>query len=586
MPSTHPRLVAIAVVVLLASITVGIPAAATSTAQPTDTATAVPPSGPPAGMNNSTFQRLWSGDTDTGSVTNTTTAGERTSESAFVRRLANTTDIPFSQPPEAAGTWNRENFPTYTPGGADTSVHPAGASLADGVYIKDAFTSIYATTPSTRLHRDSGTTQYIAPSGTVRAVSDYRVVTPPADQDGPRRSQHSISNHRIDHIGLRANGQLLDTASSHRAALSYANLSGSRTLTVTATITADVQTVTRECSQWNTTTATCTGSWTQTSDTHLVSRTVSTTTDATVANMNAYAGSSVAFSTRNEAAGAVVHTPTPWTALTVGDGARAHSTWQFYTATTPSWQPLEASTATETSRTHSRARPLQVHAYPSRETAYIPSEATTANPGIEIAAAWGETQAGPELPSPIDIEPAATYTNTESIALTTDTLTQQSFTDVTVSGIVAGHSTTFPLEDQRTVRETSLAVNVREQNATHAVVDATVTAAANGDPVTTGAVTIHGQRVSLNETGQAVVTLNDPPLLVDATYTPQAWWRTPQPYSQASTTAKAKSSVPGIRHFIDLGVVTVLWFLPVGALVGGLDYVTGGELLGLTSRKS
>lgn len=586
MPSTNPRLVAIAVVVLLASTTAGIPAAATSTAQPTDTATAVPPSGPPAGMNNSTFQQLWSGDTDTESVTNTTIAGEGTSESAFVRRLANTTDIPFSQPPDAAGTWNRENFPTYTPGGADTSVHPAGASLADSVYIKDAFTSIYATNPSTHLHRDTGTTQYIAPSGTVRAVSDYRVVAPPADQDGPSRSQHSISNHRVDRVVLRADGHQLDTGRGHRAALSYAELNGSSTLTVAATITADVQTVTRECSQWNTTTATCTGSWTQTSDTQQVSSTVSTTTDATVANTEAYSGSSVAFSTRDEAAGAVVHTPTPWTALTVGNEARAHSPWQFYTATTPSWQPLKASTATETSRTHSRARPLQVHAYPSRETAYIPSEATTANPGTEIAAAWGKTQAGPELPSAIDIEPAATYTNTESIALTTDTPDQASFTDVTVSGIVAGHSTTFSLEDQRTVRETSLALNVRERNATHAVVDAAVTAAANGDPVTTGAVTIRGQRIPLNETGQGVVTLSDPPLLVHATYTPQAWWRTPQPYSQAATTAKAKPSVPSIRHFIDLGVVTVLWFLPVGALVGGLDYVTGGELLGLTSQKS
>jgi hypothetical protein len=586
MPSTHPRLLAVAIIVLLASTIAGMPAAATSTPQPANADTAIPPSGPPDGMNNSTFQRLWSGDTDTGSVTNTTTDQERTSESAFMGRLADATDIPFSQPPDAAGAWNRDNFPTYTPGDADTSVHPAGASLADGVYIKDAFASIYAVQPSTRLHRDAGTTQYISPSGTVRAVSDYRVVVPPPDQDGPIRSQHALSNHRVDRVVLRADGHQLDTGRGHQATLSYSTLNGSVTLTVAATITADVQTVTRECSQWNETTAACTGSWTETSDTRRVSKTVSTATDATVASTDAYDGVNVAFSTRNESAGAVVHTPTPWTSLSVGESTRAHSNWWFYTATTPTWQPLEASTATDTSRTQSQARPLQVHAYPSRGAAYIPSETATDQPSLEIAATWGETRSGPQLPPAIDIEPAATYTNTGSIAVTADTPDKTSFESVTVSGIVAGQSTTLSMDDQRTVRDTSLALNVRERNATHVVVTAEVTGTTQGQPVSTGSVTISGQRVPLNETGQGVATIADPPLLVHATYNPRAWWRTQQPYSHASATAKASPTMPSMQRFIDLGVVTVLWFLPVVLLVGGFEYVTGGDLFGLIPRNS
>lgn len=584
MPSTHPRLIAAALLILLASTLTGIPAAATSTAQPANAGTAVPPSGPPAGMNNSTFQRLWSGDTDTSSMANTTTGRDGRSESAFVGRLADTTDIPFSHPPEAAGTWNRENFPAYTPGDADTSVHPAGASLTDGVYIKDAFASIYAITPSTRLHRDAGTTQYIAPSGTVRAVSDYRVVAPPPDKTGRIRSHHSVSNHHVDRVILRADGQQLDTGSGHRASLSYSHLSGTTTLTVTATITADVQTVTQACSQWNETATACTGSWTEAADTHRVSKTVSTATNTTVASTEAYSAVNIAFSTHNETAGAVVHTPTPWTSLSVDNSTRAHSNWWFYTATSPGWQPLKASTATETSRTQSRARPLQVHAYPSRDAAYIPSEAPTNQPSLEIASTWGETRTGPQLPSAIDIDPAATYTNTESIAVTADTLDKTGFESVTVSGIVAEQSTTLPLDDQRTVQETSLALAVRERNATHAVVNAKVTGAAQGQPVTTGAVTISGQRVPLNETGQGAATIADPPLLVHATYNPQAWWRTPQPYSHAAATAKAPPTIPSIQRLIDLSVVTVLWFLPVGLLVGGLEYVTGGELLGLIPR--
>lgn len=585
MVPTHSRLVVVTIAVLLASLSGAVAGAPTSTAQPSVTDPAVPSGGPPDGMTNSTFQRLWAGDTDSGAAPSVAEMGQDgTSRATFLRRVADATDIPFSKPPKAAGIWNRHNFSAYTPGNASTSVHPGDATLADGGFIKDAFVSIYAVQPSTRLHRDAGTIQYIAPSGTVRAISDYRIVTPSADQQGRTRVQRSITQHGIDRLTVRADGRELDSGQGHQAALAYAGLNGSVTLTVEATITATVRTATRECSNWNATTSTCTGSWTETTDTRSISTTVATATTASVASPAAYSGQAVAFSTQPDTGGAVVQTPTPWTTISVA-GARIHSPWWFYTATRPGWQSFEASTATGTTASQSGARPLQVHAYPSRRAAFVPDKAT-GRASVAIANTWGANRSGPQLPPAIDLEPVDAYTAAESLAVTADGLDQPAIGNVTVSGIVAGQSTTLALDERRHVRETALALEVRTRNATHAVVEATVTATASGQPVSTGAVSISGQHVPLSASGQAVATIPEPPLLVDATYKPAAWWRTPQPYSRASATANAGPAVPGGTRLINLVVVTLLWFLPVGLVVGGLDYATGGKLLGLTHRNS
>src|SRR6056297_3826190 len=138
---------------LVSSSTIGI-AGSVQTATPTNSDSAIPGDGPDYGVNNSTFQRLWSEDTDNGNLSADDLGDVNVaSRSEYTRRLAQSTDIPFTRPPQAAGDWNRGDFDDYTPGSRHSSVHPARASLTNGVYIKDASVSIFAIQPSTILHR-------------------------------------------------------------------------------------------------------------------------------------------------------------------------------------------------------------------------------------------------------------------------------------------------------------------------------------------------------------------------------------------------------------------------------------------------
>src|SRR6056297_1114442 len=151
--SVRHAIPAVLALLLVSSSTIGI-AGSVQTATPANSDSAIPDDGPDYGVNNSTFQRLWSEDIDNGNLSADDFGDANvTSRSEFIRRLAQSTDIPFTRPPQAAGDWNRGDFDDYTPGNQRSSVHPIGASLTDGVYIKDAYVSIFAIQPSTILHR-------------------------------------------------------------------------------------------------------------------------------------------------------------------------------------------------------------------------------------------------------------------------------------------------------------------------------------------------------------------------------------------------------------------------------------------------
>jgi len=97
----------------------------------------VPADGPPTVWYNSTFQRLWSDDVDNGNLSvDDFDDANVSSRAEFAHRLARSTDVPFARPPQATSNWNSGDFGDYSPGGRRESVHPTGASLEDGVYIK------------------------------------------------------------------------------------------------------------------------------------------------------------------------------------------------------------------------------------------------------------------------------------------------------------------------------------------------------------------------------------------------------------------------------------------------------------------
>jgi len=496
---------------------------------PSNSSDAVPDDGPAYGVNNSTFQRLWSEDVDNGNLSVDDFGDANVSSRAeFAHRLARSTDIPFARPPQAASAWNSGDFGDYTPGGRSESVHPASASLDDGVYIKDAYVSIFAVQPSTILHQTNGTTHYVAPDGQVRALSDYRVAVPQDDQNGSHRERWSIDQTRIESVNLSAGGRTLDTGSGHQSTLQYSNLSGEPQLTVEANITVTLRHVTLDCPDWNSSISSCDGDWTRNVETPKASKTVSTAQSVVVNRLSNTTGKRVRSESNENRVGSVVHPNTEWSTINIDGDVRARSTWWFYTAGKSGWQTVVRSTATDTTRATSTVRPVQIHAFPSQQAPYVPTELTDdGKRPLAIAETWGTEQAGPSLP----------------------------FT-----------------------------LTVTDANATHAVVRATVTENTTGATVTTGRVTISNQTTALNSSGMAVITISKPGTLVRGQFHSAEWWRTDRPYAASTDIAKTPANYPDLQTLIQLVVVTILWFIPVTVLVFGFDYMSGGALLGLSNR--
>jgi hypothetical protein len=581
------RSMAVMCALLLVSGTAGsVVAGGIAAVSPSDTNATVPADGPAYGVNNSTFQRLWSEDIDNGTLSvDDFDDANVSSRAEFAHRLARSTDIPFAQPPQAASDWNTGDFGDYTPGDRSESVHPTGATLEDGVYIKDAYVSIFAVQPSTILHQANGTTQYVAPDGQVRALSDYRVAVPQDDRNGSHRERWSVDRTRIESVNLSARGRPRDSGSGHQATLQYTNLSGDPQLTVEATITVTLRHVTLDCPDWNASISSCDGDWTREVETPKASKTITTTQSVVVNRLSDIAGKRVQFETNENRVGAAIHPTTEWSTITVDGEVRARSTWWFYTAGKSGWQTMVTSTATEETRATSSVRPVLIHAFPSQQTPYVPTELTDdGERPLTIEETWGSEQAGPPLPSNIDLDAAAPYVNADSIAVSSTTLDKGAFREVTVHGIVRGQSRMVTLSEQQTVRETNLTLTVTEANATHAVVRATVTENATGAVVTTGRVTIRNQTTALNSSGMAIITISKPGTLVRGQYHSAEWWRTDRPYAASTDIAKTPANYPDLQTLIQLAVVTILWFIPVAVLVFGFDYMSDGALLGLSNR--
>ena len=570
----------------VSSSTVVVVAGGMATVASSDSGSAIPNDGPDYGVNNSTFQRLWSEDEDNGNLSADDFAdGNVSSRAEFAHRLARSTDVPFARPPQVTEDWNSGDFGDYSPGDRDSSIHPESATLEDGVYIKDAYVSIFATQPSTILHQGNETTQYVAPDGQIRVLSDYRVAVPQGDQNGSQREQWSIDRTSIESVEFSADGRTIDTGSGHQAMLQYTDLSGSPQLTVEANITVTLRHVTLDCPDWNSSISNCDGNWNRDVETPEASKTVSTSQAVVVNQLSGISGNRVQFEAHENQVGAVVHPNTEWSTIRVDGDVRARSNWWFYTAGRSGWQMMVTSTATNTSRAESSVRPVQVHAFPSQQAPYVPTEPTDdGKQPLAIEETWGTEQSGPSLPANIDLESANPYVNADSIALSSSTLDESAFREVTVYGIVRGQSRTVSLSELQTVHETNLTLTVTEANATHAVVRATATENSTDDVVTTGRVTIGNQTTALNSSGMAVATISNPSLIVHGQYQSAAWWRTDQPYAASEDVAKTPANFPEFQTLIQLVVVTILWFIPVTVLVFGFDYMSGGALLGLTNR--
>ncbi|WP_231587995.1 hypothetical protein [Halostagnicola sp. A56] len=320
------------------------------------------------------------------------------SPAAFSQRLSKSTDYLFDEPIEDVERWNSGDFDDYAAGDEDTSVHPEVAALEDGRFIKDAHATIFTVNPSTVLQSGTESTTYIAPEGEVLAFSDYRVKVPDDSKSGSVREEWSLEEATLESVDLQADGQTVDSNTSHRSTLEYSGLSGDPTLAVEAKISAQLRQEERTCDEYNQSTDSCESSW-ETEINHPSEQlTVTDSLETTVNQVDTADGNQTAFEADDNRTGAVVHPGTVWSGIDIDDNIQVRGNWRFYSAGADGWHTMVSRTESGATRENSTVRPAQLYAVPMQAEPDVAGGSTdTVEPPLEIEAAWGSEHEGPSL---------------------------------------------------------------------------------------------------------------------------------------------------------------------------------------------
>ncbi|QLC35487.1 hypothetical protein EFA46_014685 (plasmid) [Halarchaeum sp. CBA1220] len=506
------------------------------------------------GLTENESATLWSHDAD-----------DYTNESAYsqqygahrtaLQQLANGTDITFTRPPKTAATWTKHDFRDLHASGPETSRYPENADLKQSALIADAHATIFATQPSTRAHLAAGKTRtYLAPSGTLRGLVDYRVRYPNTSGDW------SLTSTRVSRVWLTQDGETIASSTGTQTPTLDYHLQNDRTTTLTlhATIEVRVETTTGNGNTDSTTTQTD-------------SVTVTDSLSGSVYDLAAYPY----YATYpNGDAGVAIFQSRPWQGYTLTEtgNASARGVWRFYTARHTGWDTLVTSTRDGETRTQSDAIPVSVHAYPSR----IGPVAEPVRAGPEIVETWGinRSSPAPTLDEDVHIDVVNdSYTTTYGVAVRAEQVDRQA---LQVAGIVRGVNATIfqpQVGSTRHLRESNLSATVLSQNASAATVRLELHDNQTGAPIDLsneqrgqalaqapqGYIAIGDQRVETNASGVAVVTLTQPGIYT-AQYHPESWLGANPAYVRAQA--------------------SVRWH-PLGTLAGwfNLAFITGWKLL-------
>jgi len=545
--------------------------------------------GPDTYAGNHTWLRLWSGDGDQ-SPSEWFDGGRW----GFEASLAASTDVSFDRPLQAPAAWNAQNVGTHRDHGLQTSRYPQGTTVTDGEFLRDAYVEIYAIDPSTILHTDGAQRRYVDESGTVYAVSDFRIPTSLEAQSGAVEHTVEAVTKTSTTVSLSYDGQQLDTGQGSQTALAFEGVSDAGKLRVAAEIRARLEVQTRQCDDWNVSSGTCEGSWSTSTSTHADSVTVDAErsverNDLGVSNRKRVdlqqgpdttaPDGPVPFPGEAQAtvAGGVAIEPTGhWSSVDVGPNASVGSPLRFYSRSPYGWEQFVVAGPNRSSTIESAVRPLQVHAYPGTD-GLDPSQT------VDVEAVTGDVHDGPALGPQIDLAVLAQYQHPDELAISATVGSPQALSTITVRGIVPGRQRTISLPPPTQERAVDLDLSVEAANVTHDHVTATVREAATDDPISVGHLAIDGERYSL-EDGSVSATLESPPRTIEATYHPPSWLDASQLYEPATESAKRSTPALGVVDVVDFVLWTALALLPLALAVLGVDYMTDGRLLGFVAN--
>ena len=480
------------------------------------------------GLTENESATLWSRDSDR-YVSQPDYQQQYGDDRTALHQLANGTDITFTRPPATAATWTRNDFADLDAGGPDTSTYPPHASLEDGTFIDDAHATIFAVTPSTRGHLDAGETSlYIAPNGTVRGLVDYRVRVPIGNETGNQTVDWALVSHEIENTRLKIDGiTVASTAGTHTPELQYQTThSWGANLTLEANISVRLK---------KTVETTVGGEPETTVNYRTETRTVSDTLDTEIYDLAAYPYYA---QYPNGDTGVAIFQSRPWQGYTLTDegSSRVRGVWRFYTARNTNWDTLVTSTGTSTTTTQSDAIPVRVHAYPSQ----IGPRAEPVRDGPNIIDTWGTERASPRrtIGENVTVEVVnESYTPTYGLAVRAETVDREA---LRVGGIVRGVNATIvdpQVGSARQLRESNLSVELVSQTTSNATLRVELRDNQTGAPIASngsdrqypiggsshsGYITVGDQRVETNESGVAVVTLDEPGIYT-VRYHPGTW---------------------------------------------------------------
>ncbi|WP_321112112.1 hypothetical protein [Halorussus salinisoli] len=464
------------------------------------------------GLSENESAALWSRDTDNGNT------GVNATDKTAIQQLAAHTDITYKRPPSTAGTWTRNDYRDFEPGGDNTSVHPGYADLTNSTLIKDAHSTIFVVQPSTRGHLQSGETPlYIAPDGRVLGVVDYRV-SEPAGQNWTKIDD------QVTEVRLKQDGEVIArTDGTQMPAFDYAGLESS---TSTVTIEAEIEVTFQRPPS-----GTQTGLRESVTDTVVVSDSV----PVNVYDLQVFASHSTY---PNGDVGVAIYQNRPWQSYQLSsDGtANVRGVWRFYTARDTRWESLIQSTEHGTDVVESDAIPVYVHAFPS----VLGPQARPVRTGPDISTVWGSERPSPAETIGENVHVGVVdqpYTPSHGVAVRHHTIENH---NVTVRGIVRGVNSTIrepDTESKRQIRRSNLTMTVLATNGSQATVRIELRDEKTGEPIgldsdsrraaivdneRNGYISVAGERVRTNHSGVAITTVTEYGSYT-AQYHPESW---------------------------------------------------------------
>ena len=412
-------------------------------------------------------------------------------ESARMKALKE--DYLFPTPTATAREWTTTAFTDYDAGAfeKDSSRHPQHAELTTEGPVADAHVTLFQLQPSTIAHEAGDeATLYVAEQGDISAMVDYRERTPPKQvvQDGAsgvdrRVTTYEIQSSQIENVSLLMNREVVKQDSGeHLPEFTYSTgLLGENLnrLGIQANITVVVEEETttyyEDGSEPSTTVTTNT-----TTVTVVDGREV-TPYDLEESDLTMYRGDNP---DNGENLG--IRATKPWASLRIDGGPRRLLTrWGFVTARTPGWETLTITTEGESNTRPAPDLPVYVHAVP-----------TPANPraaDTESGVAGSVTTRSPRYPerAPPETVPEEirvriineSYLPHGTIGAQYPSLSHPYAVEavglVNRTGVTM-QSSTFTT---RSIRQSEVVLETREQNDSHTVIFVQVQDTATGEPV-------------------------------------------------------------------------------------------------------